>query len=153
MAISVGVGQSLALREKRLDARVFVLMGDAELNEGSIWEAFMSASHYKLDNLIAIIDRNHLSYDGDTEEVMAVEPLEDKLKAFGWHVVKCDGHDVGDLVRAFDEVTENSGRPHVVIADTIKGKGVSFMEGVPSYHHASINDKQYEQAKTELMKA
>ena len=157
MAISVGVGQALALREKYAVGeslpRVFVLMGDAELNEGSIWEAFMSAAHYKLSNLIAVIDRNHLSYDGNTEDVMAIEPLEDKLKAFGWHVVTCDGHDVGDLVRAFDKVDVMSGQPHVVIADTVKGKGVSFMEGVPSYHHASINDDQYEQAKAELMAA
>lgn len=222
MAISVGVGQALTLREKyvsdceslsishkgvssdavnacflknddltdtddndRIDnetdltlPRVFVLMGDAELNEGSIWEAFMSAAHYKLDNLVAIIDRNHLSYDGNTEDVMAIEPLEDKLKAFGWDVVTCDGHDVADLVRAFDEVLvdvggcagaedrsgvevnagersvagrrSSEGKPHVIIADTIKGKGVSFMEGVPSYHHASITEEQYEQAKAEL---
>ena len=196
MAISVGVGQALALREKYGSGgagaagsgesmqgegvapevqlpRIFVLMGDAELNEGSIWEAFMSAAHYRLANLVAVIDRNHLSYDGDTEDVMAVEPLEEKLRAFGWHVVTCDGHDVADLMRAFDEIgaedagseaTKSSvepdvargtgfGRPHVVIADTIKGKGVSFMEGVPSYHHASINDEQYEQAKAELMEA
>ncbi len=202
MAISVGVGQALTLREKyasysgedgtvvsstvMLDGnaylpRVFVLMGDAELNEGSIWEAFMSAAHYKLDNLVAIIDRNHLSYDGNTEDVMAIEPLEDKLKAFGWDVVTCDGHNVADLVRAFDEVLvdvggcagaedrlgveENAGersvagrrigegKPHVIIADTIKGKGVSFMEGVPSYHHASITEEQYEQAKAELQQA
>ena len=207
MAISVGVGQALTLREKygnsgetdvadgerglsageTIDVqiegaaegtvipRVFVLMGDAELNEGSIWEAFMSAAHYKLSNLIAIIDRNHLSYDGNTEDVMAIEPLEDKLRAFGWDVVTCDGHDVADLVRAFDEALDcvggcvggkadgvgksdasvvekaDEGKPHVIIADTIKGKGVSFMESVPSYHHASITEEQYEQAKAEIM--
>ena len=195
MAISFGVGQALTLREKSgvsvgadvadggmgssaaegaVIPRVFVLMGDAELNEGSIWEAFMSAAHYKLSNLIAIIDRNHLSYDGNTEDVMAIEPLEDKLRAFGWDVVTCDGHDVSDLVRAFDEAlgdiggcaggkadgTGNAdagvagadeGKPHVIIADTIKGKGVSFMESVPSYHHASITEEQYEQAKVEIM--
>ena len=165
MAISVGVGQALALREKygsgipeenensvgNLVPRVFVLMGDAELNEGSIWEAFMSASHYKLDNLVAVIDRNHLSYDGDTEEIMAIEPLEEKLRAFGMDVVSCDGHDVDDLIRAFDETLTSSGKPHVVIADTVKGKGVSFMEGVPSYHHASITEEQYIQAKEEIL--
>ena len=167
-----GMGSSAA--EGAVIPRVFVLMGDAELNEGSIWEAFMSAAHYKLSNLIAIIDRNHLSYDGNTEDVMAIEPLEDKLRAFGWDVVTCDGHDVSDLVRAFDEAlgdiggcaggkadgTGNAdagvagadeGKPHVIIADTIKGKGVSFMESVPSYHHASITEEQYEQAKVEIM--
>lgn len=168
MAISVGVGQALTLREKygASAPRVFVLMGDAELNEGSIWEAFMSAAHYKLSNLIAIIDRNHLSYDGNTEDVMAIEPLEDKFRAFGWDAVTCDGHDVADLVRAYDEALADVGgcaggksggesdvteKPHVIIADTIKGKGVSFMESVPSYHHASITEEQYEQAKAEIM--
>ncbi len=171
MAISVGVGQALTLREKYPDStpRVFVLMGDAELNEGSIWEAFMSAAHYGLGNLYAIIDRNHLSYDGNTEDVMAIEPLEDKLRAFGWEVYTCDGHDVDDLVRAFDEAagaegaSDKSGtmssadrvsspdKPKVIIADTIKGKGVSFMEGVPAYHHASITVEQYEQARAELV--
>lgn len=149
MAISVGVGMALMLREKQSPAKVYVLMGDGELNEGSIWEAMMSAAQYRLDNLVAIIDRNHLSYDGDTEEVMALNPLEDKFASFNWNVITCDGHDVGQLLEAFDSLAE--GKPNVIIADTVKGKGVSFMENHREWHHSRISQEQYEQAKKEIM--
>ncbi|MGN0513845.1 MAG: transketolase [Lachnospiraceae bacterium] len=148
MAISVGIGMALNMRENKRAAKVYVLMGDGELNEGSIWEAFMSASHYKLDNIVAIIDRNHLSYDGDTEEVMGIESLENKMKAFNWNVINCDGHDVVSLLEAFDSI--KCGCPNIIIADTVKGKGVSFIENRPEWHHHRITNEQYNQAKAEI---
>lgn len=151
MAISVGVGIAYASREQGRSNRVYVLMGDGELNEGCIWEAFMSAYQYQLDNLVAIIDRNHLSYDGDTEEVMALESLEDKLKAFNWHTICCDGHNTADLLQAFSEIKK--GVPNVIIADTIKGKGVSFIENRREWHHNHITKEQYEQAREEILLA
>lgn len=149
MAISFGIGVALASRERGRTNRVYVMMGDGELNEGCIWEAFMSAYQYRLDNLVAIIDRNHLSYDGDTEEVMALESLEDKMKAFNWNTIGCNGHDTADLLRAFSEIKE--GVPNVIIADTVKGKGVSFIENRREWHHSRISMEQYEQAKREIM--
>lgn len=148
MAISVGVGMALSMRERKSKAKVFILMGDGELNEGSVWEAYMAAAHYKLDNLIAIIDRNHLSYDGDTESIMSLESLEDKMKAFNWNVIKCNGNNVRELLYAFNSI--KLGKPNVIIADTIKGKGVSFIEGRPEWHHHSITQEQYEKAKMEI---
>lgn len=150
MAISVGVGIAYSHKEKKNPGQVFVMMGDGELNEGSIWEAFMSAYQYRLDNLIIIIDRNHLSYDGDTEEIMALESLEAKMKAFNLNPIPCNGHDTYDLLRAFSQRKE--GVPNVIIADTIKGKGVSFIENRPEWHHHSITQEQYEQAREEILK-
>ena len=150
MAISVAIGQALAAKEKQRKSRFFVLMGDGELDEGSTWEAFMAAAQYKLDNIIVIIDRNHLSYDGDTEDIMALEPLKEKLKCFRWNVIEVNGHNIEQLLKAFNEI--KAGLPNVIIADTIKGKGVSFMENVPVYHHASITREQYEMAVEEVKK-
>ncbi len=126
--LSIGLGMALWLRMKNSPARVFVLMGDAETNEGQIWEAAQAAGHYHVDNLIGIVDRNQMGLDGFTEEVMGVEPLADKWRAFGWQVHECDGHSVGELVRTFDNLPLKSGRPQLVIAHTIKGKGVNYME-------------------------
>ncbi|MCR5702206.1 MAG: transketolase [Lachnospiraceae bacterium] len=151
MAISVGIGIALKFKEKKVDNKVYILLGDGELNEGSIWEAFMSAAHYHLDNLVAIIDRNHLSYDGDTEEVMGIEPLSTKLESFNWHVTECDGHDVESLFEAFDDVLE--GKPHVIVAETVKGKGVSFIENRREWHHHRLSKDEYEQAIEEITKA
>jgi transketolase len=123
-------------------------MGDGELNEGSIWEAAMSAAHYHIDNVTAIIDRNHLSYDGDTEEIMGLGNLAEKFKSFGWHVSCCDGHEIGSLLSAFADKKE--GIPHVIIADTIKGKGVSFIENRPEWHHHRLTKEEYEQAISEI---
>lgn len=148
MAISVGVGLALSARAKSRNNDIYILMGDGELNEGSIWEAFMSAAHYKLDNLTAIIDRNHLSYDGDTEEVMSLDSLSDKLKSFNWHVSECDGHSVEALLHAFED--KIAGMPHVIIADTVKGKGVSFIENRPEWHHHRLSEAEYEMAKEEI---
>ena len=151
MAISYGIGVALASRERGRTNRVYVMMGDGELNEGCIWEAFMSAYQYRLDNLVAIIDRNHLSYDGDTEEVMALESLEDKMNAFNWNTICCNGHDTAELLQAFSGIKE--GVPNVIIADTVKGKGVSFIENRREWHHSRISQEQYEQAKKEIMEA
>lgn len=149
MAISVGVGQAIHCKRKERDNQVYVLMGDGELNEGSVWEAFMSAAHLKLDNLVAIIDRNHLCYDGTTESVMGIGDVEAKMKSFGWNVISCDGHNVADLLRAFSKIKK--GAPNAIIADTVKGKGLSFAENRPEWHQHAISEEQYKQALAELM--
>lgn len=151
MAISVGVGIALSLKEHQRPNKMFVLMGDGELNEGCIWEAFMSAAQYGLDNLVAIIDRNHLSYDGDTEDVMGLDSLEDKMRAFHWNPISCNGHDVADLLRAFSEIKE--GMPNIILAETVKGKGVSFIENRREWHHSRLSQEQYEQAREEILQA
>lgn len=149
MAISVGIGVALALREKNMSNQVYVLMGDGELNEGSIWEAFMSAAHYKLDNVTAIIDRNHLSYDGDTEEVMGLGDLEKKMGSFGWNAISCNGHNVEELLEAF--ASRKRGVPNIILADTVKGKGVSFVENRREWHHHSLTEQQYDEARKEIL--
>lgn len=149
MAISVGVGLAISSKEKYLGNKIYILMGDGELNEGSIWEALMSAPHFHLDNLVAIIDRNHLSYDGNTEDVMGIENLADKFRSFNWFVSECDGHDTMSLLRAFAE--DSKGKPHVIIADTVKGKGISFIENRPEWHHHRLSQSEYEAARAELL--
>lgn len=150
MAISVGIGLALSAKEHKRDSKIYVLMGDGELNEGSIWEAFMAAAHYKLDNLIAVIDRNHLSYDGNTEDIMGIENLEMKMESFNWHTSVCNGHDIKDLLNAFSDTVND--KPHIIIADTVKGKGVSFIENKPEWHHHRLSEKEYEIAKNEIMR-
>lgn len=149
MAISVGIGLALSAREHKRPSEIYILMGDGELNEGSIWEAFMAASHYGLSNLTAIIDRNHLSYDGNTEDVMGIENLEKKLESFNWHVSSCNGHSIESLLTAFADRDPKC--PHIIIADTVKGKGVSFMENRPEWHHHRLSKEEYEQAKEEIL--
>lgn len=142
MAISVGVGQAFHAKKRKQPQRIYVLMGDGELNEGSIWEAFMSAAQFQLGNLIVIIDRNHLCYDGGTEEIMAINDLPEKMRAFHWNVISCNGHDIVDLLRAFSEI--NNKEPNILIADTIKGKGLPFAEGRPEWHQRAITKEQYQ---------
>ena len=148
MAISVGIGLALSRKDKKSKSEVYILMGDGELQEGCIWEAFMSAPHFKLDNLTAIIDRNGLSLDGSTEEIMPLENIADKLKSFNWHVTQCDGHNTQDLLNAFQDRV--SGKPHVIIAKTVKGKGVSFIENRFEYHHHTLTQKDYQVAVNEI---
>ncbi len=148
MAISVGIGMAIAAKEKKSAREIYILMGDGELQEGSIWEAFMSAAHFKLDNLTAIIDRNKLSLDGATEEIMSLDSIADKLKSFNWHVTECDGHNTFELLKAF---ADKSDKPHAIIAHTIKGKGVSFMENNFEYHHHTLSEKNYKLAMAEIM--
>ncbi|MCX5909007.1 MAG: transketolase [Deltaproteobacteria bacterium] len=148
--LSIGVGMALAGKYDKLDYRVFVLLGDGELDEGSNWEAAMSASHFKLDNLIAIVDRNRLQIDGTTEEVMALEPLADKWKSFGWAVTDIDGHDMTTIVRTLDHLPLAQGKPTMIIAQTTKGKGVSFMENQLSWHYRAPNKDEAVKALEEL---
>lgn len=148
--LSIGLGMALWLRLRKSPARVFVLLGDAELNEGQIWEAAQAAAHYHVDNLIGIVDRNQMGLDGHTEEIMSVEPLPDKWSAFGWQVHECDGHSVEELVRTFDNIPRSSGRPQVVIAHTVKGKGVKFMEFSRVWHLGYLHGVDAESVGQEL---
>jgi transketolase len=132
--LSIGLGMALGLQTRRSSGRVFVLLGDGELNEGQIWEAGQAAAHFKLGNLIGIIDRNGMGLDGMTEETLRIEPLADKWRAFGWQVHEVDGHDIEALVTLFDNLSPASDKPQMVIAHTIKGKGVTWMENSRVWH-------------------
>lgn len=147
--LSVGLGMALSARLKGLEYKVYVLMGDGEQQEGMIWEAAMCAAHHKVKNLIAIVDCNNLQINGTVGEVMNVEPLADKWRAFGWKVLKVDGHDMEAVLNVLDEARSTEG-PMVVLGSTIKGKGVSFMENVALWHGQAPTAEQLEQAIEEL---
>lgn len=149
--LSVGVGMALAGQRQGLPYRVYVVMGDGELAEGSVWEGAMAAGHYRLDNLCAVVDRNRLQISGTTEEVMSQDSQDGRWAAFGWHVLHARGNDTADLERAFGEAQSLKGRPAVIIADTVKGCGVSFMEGKAQWHHKVPTAEEYEAAMAELM--
>jgi len=148
--LSVGVGMALSGKMDGRDYKVYVLMGDGELAEGSVWEAAMAGSHYKLDNLIGIVDRNRLQIGGCTEDVMALEDLKAKWQAFGWEVLEGDGHDFASLLGMLGRIPVVPGKPHVIIANTIKGKGISFMEIQAGWHHRVPNAHEYAEALREL---
>jgi len=148
--LSVGVGLALSGKMSKRTFRTFVLTGDGELQEGSIWEAAMSAAHFKLDNLIVIVDRNTLQLAGRTETIMALEPLEDKWKAFGFDVHVTDGNNAAKFIETIERLDMHNGRPHAVIARTTKGKGVSFIEDRASWHHKIPIGDQITQAIEEL---
>lgn len=148
--LSVGNGMALAGKLDGKDYNVYIILGDGELQEGQVWEAAKSASHYKLDNAIAIVDRNGLQENGPTETLMRIEPLADKFHAFGWHTIEVDGHNVQELMNALDLATRIKGKPKIIIAKTVKGKGVSFMENVASWHGKAPNDEQLKQALDEV---
>ncbi len=131
---SVALGMALGLRLKKSPARVYTLLGDGELQEGEVWEAAMCAAHHKLDNLLAVIDYNKLQSDDRNAAIMGLEPLAEKFRAFGWHVQEIDGHDIRAILKSFERARECSGRPSLVLAHTVKGKGVPFMEDVPHWH-------------------
>ena len=150
--ISNAVGLALAGKLDKKDYRVYTILGDGECEEGEVWEAAMSAAHYKLDNLCAIVDVNGLQIDGPTEDVMNPNPIGDKFKAFGWHVIGIDGHDLGGIDGAFSEARKVKGRPTAIIAKTVKGKGVSFMENKVSWHGVAPDAEQTEQALKEIDK-
>ena len=147
--LSFGVGTALALRLDGNDARIFVMMGDGELDEGQVWEAAMAAKHYGLGNIVALIDRNGIQNDRATKDVLDLEPIEEKWRAFGWRTEVIDGHSMPAVVAALDRAVAHDG-PAAIVADTVKGKGVSFMEGNPDFHGKAPNDEQYEQAMKEL---
>ena len=146
-------GMALAGKVDGRDYRVYALMGDGEIEEGEIWEAAMAIHKYKLDNLCGIVDVNGLQIDGATADVMPSEPLDAKFAAFGWHVIKADGHDFESLRAAFREAAETKGVPSMILARTTKGKGVSFMENNAGWHGKAPNAEQYEQARAELVSA
>jgi transketolase len=150
MGLSVANGMALAGRSRKLDYRVYVLVGDGECQEGQIWEAAMTAAHYRLDNLTAIVDRNELQAMGRTEERMSVEPLTEKWRAFGWEAAEIDGHDMGEICRALDSAASVRGRPSAIVARTVKGKGVSFMEGEPAFHNVVVSEEQFREATAAL---
>jgi transketolase len=132
--LSVALGMSLANKLDGRDSRVYCLLGDGEIQEGNIWEAAMAAAHYKCDKLCAILDYNGFQIDGRVADVMALEPIGDKWRSFGWHVIALDGHNMAALHQAFDAARKVKGKPTILIAKTIKGKGVSFMENVADFH-------------------
>jgi transketolase len=148
--LSVGVGLALAARMDNRPYHVFVLLGDGELAEGSNWEAAMSAAHYHLDNLVVIVDRNRLQISGSTEEVTGLEPLAEKFAAFGFCVRSVDGHDHAALVKVFHQVPFEAGRPNLILAQTIKGKGIRFAENALDWHHHVPTDGEYAAALAEL---
>ncbi|MEA2105004.1 MAG: transketolase [Candidatus Cloacimonadota bacterium] len=148
--LSIAVGIALAGKMDKKDFQVFTLLGDGELDEGQIWEAAMFASHKKLDNLCAIVDRNFLQIDGNTEKVMSLEPLKDKWESFGWKVVEIDGHDFSEILGAFENFKNNYKRPFLIIAKTVKGKGVSFMENKAEWHGKPIKGELLKNALSEL---
>ena len=148
--LSIGVGMALAAKMDGKSYKTFVLMGDGEQGEGSIYEAAMAGHQYKLDNLVAIIDRNHLQISGNTEDVMGLDDIRARWSAFGWDVVKMDGDDMKDIVKTLSSIDFASGKPHLVISETTKGKGVSYMENVAKWHHGVPSAEQYAQAVQEI---
>ncbi|MDR1439243.1 MAG: transketolase [Clostridiales bacterium] len=150
LGLSAGLGMSLALRLDGSAARVYVVLGDGEIDEGTVWEAAMAAVKFKADGLTAILDWNRVQLDGTTDEIMPTGDLGAKFVAFGWNTIHCDGHDVAALCRAYDEAAAAKCRPSIILAHTVKGKGVSFMEGKNAWHGSPIKDADYEAAKREL---
>ena len=148
--LSVANGVALAFKLDRSPRRVYVLMGDGEIQEGQIWEAAMTAAHYKLDNLTAIIDYNRLQIDGPVDKVKSLEPLADKWRAFGWEVIEIDGHDMVQIIEALEKAEKIKGKPTVIIAHTVKGKGVSFMENKVKFHGVAPSEEEMKKALEEL---
>ncbi|MFQ5838535.1 MAG: transketolase [Thermoplasmata archaeon] len=151
--LSIAVGMALAARlDGRLN-RIYVMIGDGENDVGQTWEAAMGASHFKLDNITAIVDRNEIQQEGRTEEIMSLEPLADKWRSFGWHVIEIDGHDMEAILEAIYAAREVGGKPTVIIAHTVKGKGISFMESVVRFHGTAPTDEELKVALEELGEA
>lgn len=150
--LSVANGMALNARITGESYRTYVVLGDGEIQEGQVWEAAMTAAHYKLDNVCAFLDFNNLQIDGNVDKVMGVEPVDAKWEAFGWHVIKIDGHNFTEILNALEEAKNVKGKPTIIIAKTIKGKGVSFMENLASWHGSAPNSEQTEKALEELSK-
>lgn len=147
---SVACGMAMAAKLDNAPWKVYALLGDGEVQEGIIWEAAMSAAHYKLDNMIAFLDYNGLQIDGEVESVMGIDPIEDKFKTFGWNVITIDGHDFDQIFAALDMAKDTIDKPTMIIAKTVKGKGISFMENQASWHGSAPSEVQLEQALSEL---
>lgn len=147
---SASVGMALANKLDKNPGRIYTLLGDGELQEGIVWEAAMSAAHYKLDNLVAIIDWNGLQIDGKNDDVMTVKPIGEKFTSFGWNVIVIDGHNFDELLSSFDEARKCESKPTVIVAKTHKGQGVSFMKDNPGWHGKAPSDEEFEEAIKEL---
>ena len=148
--LSIGIGMALAAKMDQKAYHTYVLMGDGEQGEGSIYEAAMAANRYHLDNLVAIIDRNHLQISGNTEDVMPLDSIRERWTAFGWDVIEMNGDSMEDIVKTFDAIDYQNGKPHLLISYTTKGFGVSFMEGIAKWHHGVLNAEQCEAAVKEI---
>lgn len=148
--LSPGIGMALGARLRGKKFRVYVLLGDGEIQEGQVWEAAMAAAAYRLDNLTAIVDWNKIQLSDFIAKAMPMDPVPDKWRAFGWEVRECDGHDVPSILSGLEELQRVQGRPGVLLAHTVKGNGVSFMENVPAWHAKPPNELEYQQAKAEL---
>lgn len=148
--LSLALGMGLAAKLDKADWRTYVVLGDGEIQEGQIWEAAMFGAFNKVDNVCAIVDYNKLQLDGATDEILSLEPLADKWRAFGWHTLCVDGHDIEALQKAFAEAAATKGKPTCILANTVKGKGVSFMEGNPKWHGVTPNPEEVELALKEL---
>ncbi|SDB46452.1 transketolase [Ruminococcaceae bacterium FB2012] len=148
--ISAACGMALSGKISNNTYKVYTVLGDGEIEEGQVWEAAMFAAHYKLDNLVAVVDNNGLQIDGKISDVMSPYPIKEKFEAFGWHAIEMNAHDFDDIERAFDEAEKISGQPVVIIQKSVKGKGVSFMENQVGWHGTAPNAEQYEQAVSEL---
>ena len=148
--VSTAAGMALAARVRGKDYHTYALLGDGEIQEGQVWEAFMFSAHYKLDNLTIFIDNNNLQIDGQVCDVMSPYPIDEKLAAFGFHVININGHDLDEIAAAIDEALATKGKPTAIIMKTVKGKGVSFMENKAGWHGKAPNDEEYETAMHEL---
>ncbi|MEM3672184.1 MAG: transketolase [Thermoplasmata archaeon] len=148
--LSNAIGMAISGKLDEKDYTVYVLIGDGEMDEGIVWEAVLNAPHRKLDNLIVILDRNKYQLDGATESILKLEPIEDKFRAFNWEVFTVDGHDVEQILRAIGMAKEKNGKPKIIVANTVKGKGVSFMENTHEFHGKAPNKDQFEKAISEL---
>ncbi|MDG5789633.1 transketolase [Evansella sp. AB-P1] len=150
--LAIAVGMALAAKLDQKEYKVYTLMGDGEQAEGSVWEGAMAAAQYKLDNLVGIIDRNRLQITGNTEDLMGIEPLGDKWRSFGWEVIEVDGNDIEQLVQVFDNIPKAVDKPTMLIANTVKGKGISFAENQTVWHHRVPTEEEYKLAMEELSK-
>lgn len=148
--LSIGTGMAIAAKMDKKTWKTYVLMGDGEQGEGSIYEAAMAASKYHLDNLVAIIDRNHLQISGNTEDVMPIDSICERWSAFGWDIITMNGDDMEDILKTFHAIDYTSQKPHLIISETTKGKGVSFMEGIAKWHHGVLNEEQFREAVAEI---
>jgi transketolase len=148
--LSIGVGMALGLRLDQRPSRVYVIMGDGELSEGQLWEAAMAAPRFQVDNLTGIVDRNRIQATGPTKDIFDIPNIEQKWEAFGWHVITVNGHDVAAVIEALEAAEKVKGRPTIIVADTVKGKGISFAEHNAAFHNGIMTEEQYRQAMAEL---
>lgn len=148
--LGIGVGMAIAAKMDKKDWKTYVLMGDGEQGEGSIYEAAMAGHKYQLDNLVAIIDRNRLQISGNTEDVMPIDSVKERWSAFGWDVIEMNGDSMEDIVHTFDAIDYTNGKPHLLVSNTTKGRGVSFMEGIAKWHHGVLNEEQCKAAVKEI---